>query len=154
MATDFIIKKGRSAVLFDENGACRISQEKLILNGWYLTTDTAEVYVCLEIDGVRQLKKINECNTDIDFPEIDSFEERLSALETAHNTDNVEQIGYRENFPQPGVINRIYVANDEGRTYMYTKNGYVHIADKFNTIDHDNNSNTPELTIIFGGTAE
>ena len=154
MATDFIIKKGRSTVLFDENGACRISQDKLIVNGWYLTTDTAEVYVCLELDGVRQLKKINECNTDIDFPELESFEERLTALETASKEDNVEVFGYRSGFPTTGVLNRLYIANDEKRTYMYTTEGYIHIADQFDTVDHDEDENTPEVRIIFGGTAE
>lgn len=154
MATDFIIKKGRSTVLFDENGACKISQEKLIVNGWYLTTDTAEVYVCLEFDGVRQLKKLNECNTDIDFPELDSFEERLTALEDAKNEDNVESIGYRAGFPEQGILNRLYIANDEKRTYIYTKNGYLPIADQFDTIDHDEDKNTPEVRIIFGGTAD
>lgn len=65
MATEFIIKKGRSSVLFDEHGACRIAPEKLIENGWYLTTDTAEVYVCLRSEPGNPesklvLKKINE----------------------------------------------------------------------------------------------
>lgn len=155
MAADFIIKKGRSTVLFDENGACKISQEKLIENGWYLTTDTAEVYVALkQQNGLLELKKINECNSDIDFPELESFEERLTALETASKEDNVKVFGYRSGFPTKGVLNRLYVANDEKKTYVYTNSGYVHIADKFDTVDHDNDENTPELRIIFGGTAE
>ena len=148
MANEFIIKKGHSSRL------SLIAQEDLIENGWYLTTDTAEVYVALrQPEGHLELKKINECNTDIDFPELDSFEERLTALENASNEENVEQIGYRKDFPIPGVLNRLYIANDEKRTYIYTKNGYLPIADQFDTIDHDNKEDTPEVRIIFGGSA-
>ena len=62
--------------------------------------------------------------------------------------------GYRSGFPAVGVLNRLYVANDERKTYVYTTYGYVHIADKFDTVDHDYDDNTPEVRIIFGGTAD
>ena len=141
MATEFIIKKGRSTVLFDENGSCRIPSDKLIENGWYLTTDTAEVYVALRIDGVFQLKKLNECNTDIDFPELDSFEDRLSALESE---DKLHTYGYRKDFPSTGADGHMYVAVDEQQSYVWFNNAYIPVG----------GSEYEEPTIIFGGTAD
>ena len=73
MAQDFIIKKGHSSRLG------LIEQDDLIENGWYLTTDTAEVYVALrQASGLLELKKINECDIDIDF---EAFETKLQSFE-------------------------------------------------------------------------
>lgn len=141
---EFVIKKGHSSRLFG------IPQEQLIENGWYLTTDTAEVYVALkqEATGLLELKRINECNIDSDL-DLESFEDRLQSLEADHTHVH----GYRSNFPEVGEINHIYVANDEKRTYVYTKAGYTHIADTLDYTDHDNDSSTPEVRIIYGGSA-
>ena len=141
MAVDFIIKKGRSTVLFDENGACRIPQEKLIVNGWYLTTDTAEVYVALKQDsGLIELKKINECDVNNDL-DLESFEERLTALE---EEEVVETYGYRVGFPTQGETGHIYVAIDEQKTYVWFDNAYVVVGAA--------EAESPDL--IFGGTAK
>jgi hypothetical protein len=80
MALDFKIFRGNKENLIDEDGNHKLSPEKLVNGYWYLTNDTAEVYVCLEVEGQLTLRKINECNVPSDFPDIDSFEERLSAL--------------------------------------------------------------------------
>lgn len=144
MANEFIIKKGHSSRLFE------IPQENLIENGWYLTTDTAEVYVALrQNSGVLELKKINECDTSTDFEGLESFEERLTALEA----DRTHVYGYRKDFPVEGNRDHIYVAEDEHRTYIYADDRYIHIADKFESEDHDNDSETPEVRIIYGGSA-
>lgn len=144
MANDFIIKKGHSTRLG------LIAQEDLIENGWYLTTDTAEVYVALRQDnGTLALKKINECDIDKDL-DLESFETRLSALEA----ERTHIYGYRKNFPTIGERDHIYVAEDEHRTYIYADNRYIHIADKFEAEDHDANPDTPEVRIICGGSAE
>jgi hypothetical protein len=144
MAQDFIIKKGHSSRL------SLIAQDDLVENGWYLTTDTAEVYVALRQDtGLLALKKINECNIDTDL-DLESFETRLQALEA----ERTHVYGYRSGFPAEGERDHIYIAEDEHRTYIYADNRYIHIADKFDTEDDDNNPNTPEIRIIFGGTAD
>ena len=153
MALNFKILRGNKNNLIDEEGNSKLPEEKLVNGYWYLTNDTAEVYVCLEIDGLLKLKKINECNINSDF-DFESFDNRLTALENAHNEENVESFGYRSGFPKVGVLNRLYIANDEKRTYIYTNNGYLPIADQFDTIDHDENADTPEVRIIFGGTAD
>ena len=83
MATEFKILRGNKSNLIDEYGNSRLPKEKLVNGYWYLTNDTAEVFVCLEIDGELQLKKINDCDIDDVFSELESFESRLSALEDA-----------------------------------------------------------------------
>ena len=149
MALDFNILRGNKANLVDEQGNSKLPPEKLVNGYWYLTNDTAEVYVALEVDGILQLKKINECDVNKDFPELDSFEERLSALEA----ERTHVYGYRKGFPAVGERDHIYVAEDEHRTYVYADNRYIHIADKFDSEDHDNDPETPEVRIIYGGSA-
>jgi hypothetical protein len=151
MATEFIIKKGRSSVLFDDNGACRISQEKLIENGWYLTTDTAEVYVALRSseDNLLHLRKLNECDVNNDL-DLSSFEDRLDALEV----ERTHVYGYRKDFPAIGERDHMYIAEDEHRTYIFANERYIHIADNFDSEDHDNDPETPEVRVIYGGSAE
>ena len=150
MAKDFNILRGNKENLIDEYGNSKLPPEKLINGYWYLTNDTAEVYVALEIDGVLQLKKINECDISSDFENLDSFETRLDALEA----ERTHVYGYRKDFPTTGERDHIYVAEDEHRTYIYADNRYIHIADKFDTEDDDNDPDTPEVRIIFGGTAD
>jgi hypothetical protein len=138
------------STLIDENGVALIPEEKLVNGYWYLTNDTAEVFVCLEIDGHLTLKKINECNIDNDFPEMESFESRLSKLEE----DHTHTYGYRKDFPAEGELNHLYIAEDQKRTYIFSNNMYLPIADRFDTEDHDNDPETPEIRVIFGGSAE
>jgi hypothetical protein len=149
MATDFKILRGNKNTLIDENGVV-IPKDKLVNGYWYLTNDTAEVFVCLEIDGQLTLKKINECNAETDFPNMESFEERFSALEA----DHTHTYGYRKDFPSMGEVNHLYIAEDQKRTYVFSDGAYLPIADRFVTDDHDNNPETPEVRIIFGGSAE
>jgi hypothetical protein len=150
MATEFKILRGMKSTLIDENGVALIPEEKLVNGYWYLTNDTAEVFVCLEIDGHLTLKKINECNIDNDFPEMESFESRLSKLEE----DHTHTYGYRKDFPAEGELNHLYIAEDQKRTYIFSNNMYLPIADRFDTEDHDNDPETPEIRVIFGGSAE
>ena len=148
MATEFIIKKGRSTVLFDENGTCRIASDKLIENGWYLTTDTAEVYVALrsvpnDLTSPLTLRKLNECNTDIDFPDVESFESRLEILEAE---EKLHTYGYREGFPSTGIDGHMYIAADEQKTNIWFNNEYLVVGEKGGSYE--------EPEVIFGGTAD
>lgn len=70
MATQFQIKKGLSTDLFDSQGNCRLI--KKVEGCWYLTTDTAEVFVCLRsIPGDEAsdlvLKRLNELGDFDDY---------------------------------------------------------------------------------------
>lgn len=150
MATEFKILRGNKGTLIDENGVALIPEEKLVNGYWYLTNDTAEVFVCLEIDGHKVLKKINECDVNNDFPDMESFEDRLTALEA----ERTHVYGYRKDFPITGERDHMYIAEDEHRTYMFANERYIHIADNFDSEDHDDNPETPEVRIIYGGSAE
>lgn len=133
MANNFIIKKGLKSKLD------LLSPDQLIENGWYLTTDTAEVYVALKQEsGTLQLKKLNECNIDIDF-DFESFEERLSVLESQEKLHTYAEFSQ---LPSVGVVNHMYAVLDKNATYIYTSEGYVCVG---NTED--------DYDIIHGGSA-
>lgn len=150
MATEFKILRGYKDNLVDEYGNSKLPPKKLINGYWYLTNDTAEVYVALEIDGVLQLKKINDCDINSDFSALESFESRLEALEA----DRTHVYGYRKDFPVNGQRDHLYIAADEHRTYVFVYDQYIPIADKFESEDHDNDPSTPEVRVIYGGSAD
>ena len=150
MATEFKILRGYKDNLVDEHGNSKLPADKLVNGYWYLTNDTAEVYVALEVDGELKLKKINECDVNNDFSSLESFEERLIALEA----DRTHVYGYRKDFPAVGQRDHMYIAEDEQRTYMFANNRYIHIADKFDSDDTDGDPSTPEVRIIYGGSAD
>lgn len=151
MATDFKILRGNKSTLISEEGEILIPETKLTNGYWYLTNDTAEVFVCLpDKTGKLTLKKINECDINTDFPDIESFEDRLLALEA----DHTHVYGYKKDFPAVGEVNHLYVAADQKKTYVFTMGNYLPIADQFEYTDHDDNKETPEVRIIFGGKAD
>ena len=149
MAADFKILRGNKNSLIDENGVALISPEKLVNGYWYLTNDTAEVFVCLDINGKLELKKINDCSEN-ELPDFESFETRLEALEA----DRTHNYGYRKDFPAVGEVNHLYIAADQKKTYVYTNSSYLPIADQFDMEDHDGDPETAEVRIIYGGSAE
>lgn len=82
---------------------------------------------------------------------LDDHEARLQALE---DEERVHTYGYRKDFPAEGLNGHFYVAVDAGRTYVFTNNTYLPIADRLDIIDHDNNAETPEVRILYGGSAD
>lgn len=143
MATEFKILRGNKSTLIDANGNALISESKLVNGYWYLTNDTAEVFVCLEIEGKLCLKKINECNIENDFPSMESFEDRLSALEAE---EKLHTYGYRSGFPTPGEEGHMYVAADEQKTYVWFNNEYLVVG--------TSNEGYDEPQLIYGGSAD
>ena len=91
----------------------------------------------------------------VDLTSIDSLlanhEDRLAALESE---DRAHTYGYRKDFPSEGQQNHMYIAEDQHRTYIYVSGQYLHIADQFEYTDHDKNPDTPDLRIIYGGSAD
>lgn len=81
---------------------------------------------------------------------IQNLEDRLTALED----DHTHTYGYRKDFPESGEVNHLYIASDLKRTYVYTNGSYLPIADQFDTEDHDGDPETPDVRIIYGGSAE
>lgn len=72
--------------------------------------------------------------------ELESIKDRLDTLE---NESDVETYGYRSGFPTTGEINKLYVAVDEGKTYIWFNDEYMSVGE---------DSEQPE--VIFGGTAD
>lgn len=68
-------------------------------------------------------------------------ESRLKAVE---EKTPVETYGYRSGFPTTGEENKLYVAVDEGKTYIWFDGNYLAVG----------GSDYEEPTIIFGGSAE
>lgn len=137
---DFEIKKGKSTSLFNEAGECILPSEHLSDGCWYLTTDTAEVYVAFQQpDGTFQLRKLNECDVDVDF-DLEDFDNRLSALEAQ---ERIHTYGYKNLFPVNATEGDVYVAADEGCTYVFYNGRYCLVG---------SSDSAPE--IIFGGTAD
>ena len=145
MATEFKILRGNKSTLIDENGVALIPEEKLVNGYWYLTNDTAEVYVCLNIDGHLVLKKINECDTTSDWDEvrIEDIEARLTALED-QGSDVLTYASF-DSFPPQGRSNTLYVDTAEQKSYIWLDTTYVPVG---------GSAEYEEPTLIFGGTAE
>ena len=136
-------------MLFDPKNTSSLKAPDVTLeDNWIKIGETSD------ISGfVSRLETIE--NKVVELAEnINDLDSRVDAIEERLNADNVHTHGYRVDFPLQGVVGDMYVANDEGRTYVYTSNGYVHIADKFDSEDHDDNPETPELRIIYGGSAD
>lgn len=77
-----------------------------------------------------QLSDITDNLTDLDA--------RISALE---NESHVETIGYRADFPVTGEPNKLYVAVDEQKSYVWVNNDYLPVG----------GSEYEEPTTIYGG---
>ncbi len=141
MAMDFKILRGPKDTLTAEN---LLAHDKLVNGYWYLTNDTAEVFVCLEVDGALTLKKINECDIDNDFADLESFDSRLTALE---QEEKLHTFGYRKDFPEIGEDGHMYVAIDEQKTYVYFSDSYLVVGEA-----NDGEAAAPD--VIFGGNAD
>jgi hypothetical protein len=144
MALDFKILRGAKNTLIDENGVALIPEDKLVNGYWYLTNDTAEVFVCLEIDGHLRLKKINEYDTGTEWDEIriEDIENRLTALEN-QESDVLTYASFGA-FPTTGRTNTLYVDTATQKSYVWLNNKYVPMS----------GSEYVEPAIIFGGTAD
>ena len=119
----FQIKRGYKRYLIDENNTPLIELED---GCWYLTLDTAEVFVA--ING--ELKPLNQANINLDdYDErFNSIESRLTALEEKTPEQEVYTYQKYSEFPSTGVENAIYIALDKHASYVYAYGGYVCIA--------------------------
>lgn len=144
MATEFKILRGNKNTLIDENGVALIPSEKLVNGYWYLTNDTAEVFVCLDINGKLELKKINDCSgTEWDEVRIDDIESRLSRLE--EQGSDVLTLTNFDSFPETGRANVLYVDTATQQSYIWSGTEYTPV---------NGGSSCVEPDIIFGGTAD
>lgn len=75
--------------------------------------------------------------------ELTSIKDRLEALE---NDSDVITYGYRSGFPTEGKTNKLYVAADEGKTYVWFNNDYLPVS--------GTGSEYEEPEVIYGGSAD
>lgn len=75
--------------------------------------------------------------------ELESIKDRLEALE---NDSDVITYGYRSGFPTEGELNKLYVAADEGKTYVWFDNSYLAVG--------SSGGEYKEPDVIFGGSAD
>lgn len=72
------------------------------------------------------------------------IDDRLTALEEKES--DVVTYGYRSGFPPIGETNKLYVAADEGKSYIWFDNDYLPVS--------GGASSDSEYDIIYGGSAE
>lgn len=113
MATEFKILRGNKANLFYSDGSIKLPKEKLVNGYWYLTNDTAEVYVCLPsdpqiVDSPLTLKKINDDS-------VESFDPEVKVVSTF--TDLTP--------PAEEATEEIYIVEDENATYRWTGSSWA-----------------------------
>lgn len=116
-------------------------------NGLYFLFDAAVTGLkSPDVTSAENWIKIGETTDISDFAErltnIESelvdIEERLLSLETK---SDVETIGYRVDFPMPGEPNKLYVAVDEQKSYVWVNDDYLPVG----------GSDYVEPTTIYGG---
>lgn len=139
----FEIKRGYKDRLMDENGSPKINLEDGV---WYLTLDTAEVFVAIDLNGVLGLYKINEApglNLDEFNEKFDALEARVSVLE---NKGEPLRFAERNQFPTIGESDKLYIAIDENQLYIFIDNEYVPIG--------GSSSGEIDIQVINGGDAQ
>ena len=70
--------------------------------------------------------------------ELSSIKERLDTLES---DSDIETFGYRDGFPSEGTPNKLYIAVDEGKSYIWINGAYMVVG----------GSDDPD--VIYGGIA-
>lgn len=104
-----------------------------------------------DVENAANWIKIGEISEIEDFAtrvaaiesELYDIKNRLVALE---NDSDVLTYGYRSGFPTDGEANKLYVAVDEGKTYVWFNNEYLLVS--------DSDSGYEEPEVIYGGSAE
>lgn len=144
---NFQIKCGYKNHLIDEvSGNTLIELED---GCWYLTLDTAEVYVAITRNDSLYLCKINEA-PDIDLGPLndrfDLVENRLNNLETKITESDVLSYIDSKQFPTTGSINKIYIDISSNIAYRWDSESSRYISLSTTTEDLD-------IHIINGGNA-
>lgn len=133
---DFNIKKGLSTNLLDETGKAKIELQE---GCWYLTTDTAELYVALMVEGVLALKKANDT-----LESFDKLTEEVNELKTeVASKATIKFVANRTSLPITGEQNIVYIIEDENRACAW--NGTHYIWTSKDVPDYN------DITIIEGG---
>lgn len=139
---------------WQEDGA-NIAYNGMIVAVWLNKDDTAKngIYFLFDPECTSTLKNpdvTNEANwhklADADglVDKLSLIDDRLTALEEKES--DVVTYGYRSGFPTTGEANKLYVAADEGKSYIWFDNDYLPVS--------GGASSDSEYDIIYGGSAE
>jgi hypothetical protein len=121
-----------------------MNKEDTSKNGIYFLFDptaTSAVKVP-DVTNEANWHKLAEMSDLTDFVQnLSALEARVAALE---EDSDVVTYGYRSGFPTVGVADKLYIAADEGKSYIWFNDEYLPVG--------GNNYEEPE--IIFGGSAD
>jgi hypothetical protein len=115
-------------------------------NGIYFLFDPAATSA-LKVPDVT-----NEANWHklVDVSELTDFTQSLSALEARiaalEEDSDIVTYGYRSGFPTVGEANKLYIAADEGKSYVWFNDNYLLVSSAENEYE--------EPDVINGGTAD
>lgn len=121
---------------WQENGA-NIAYNGMIVAVWLNKDDTTKngIYFLFDPECTSTLKNpdvTNEANwhklVDAEglVDKLSLIDERLTALEEKES--DVVTYGYRSGFPVTGEVNKLYVAVDEGKSYVWFDNDYLPVS--------------------------
>ena len=108
MAIQFKIKKGLKASL-PKTGE---------LGCWYLTTDTYELYACVDEENLI-LSKVNDAGS-FDPARVDALESKVAEIEgKIQDSSSTKTYPSYAAFPNVGAENVTYIAVDENASYRW-----------------------------------
>lgn len=145
MFENFKVLRGLSTDLFDEEGNLK-STITLELGCWYLCTDIAVVYVCVEEDNILKLKRLNdiEVSTEVSaedlgavsshavYKAIEEIKDELESLPASEEVYILNEGETEENIP-PGISLAIFPdeeAEEIDLSIFYTKSEVDEIITK------------------------
>jgi hypothetical protein len=129
-----------------------LNKDDISKNGIYFLYDpevtsplkTPNVTLASNWHKLCNLSDIQELSTQIEIvkSELNELGERVTALE---EDSDVITYGYRSGFPTEGEANKMYVAADEGKTYIWFNNEYLPVGGSGEAVSY---------TQIHGGNAK
>ena len=125
------VSKNGLYFLFDINCTSSLKSPDVTSEvNWLKIGETSEIG-----DLADRLSKIDS--------ELEDIKDRLEALE---NDSDVVTYGYRSGFPVEGEPNKLYVAVDEAKTYVWVNGNYLLVS--------GSDGEYEEPDVIFGGSAD
>lgn len=124
-------------MLFDVNCTSALkSPDVTSENNWIKIGETSDI-----ADITSRVAKIETDLLSI-TDTLSDLDARITALE---GESDVVTYGYRSGFPSEGETGKLYVAADEGKTYVWYNNMYLSVGGSSEAVQPD---------VIFGGTAD
>lgn len=122
-----------------------LNKEDVTKNGIYFLHDSSitNTFKAPDVTKEENWHKLAEVS-DL-TAKLTAIDERLKALEDQES--DVLTYGYRSGFPAEGEANKLYVAADEGKTYIWFNNEYL-------TVGGGTGSQYEEPDVIYGGSAD